>query len=91
MRTDNGGEYIDDEFNNFCQQEGIKRQFTAAYTLQQNGVTEQMNRTLLERAGAILRTARMAKSFWAEAVKITYYVINQSPSTVIDLKTLMEI
>jgi len=28
------------------------------------------------------------KSFWAEAVKIAYYVLNRSPSTMIDLKTL---
>ena len=25
LRTDNGGEYIGDEFDNFFQQEGIKR------------------------------------------------------------------
>jgi transposase InsO family protein len=32
LRTDNGGEYTSDEFDNFCQHEGIKRQFTTAYT-----------------------------------------------------------
>ena len=32
LRTDNGGEYTGDEFDKFCKQEGIKRQFTAAYT-----------------------------------------------------------
>ncbi|GJV82539.1 gag-pol polyprotein [Tanacetum coccineum] len=50
LRTDNGGEYTGDEFDTFCRQEGIKRQFTTAYTPQQNGVAERMNRTLLERA-----------------------------------------
>ena len=28
LRTDNEGEYTSDEFDNFCQHEGIKRQFT---------------------------------------------------------------
>ena len=28
LRTDNGGEYTSDKFDNFCQHEGIKRQFT---------------------------------------------------------------
>jgi 5'-3' exoribonuclease 2 len=28
LRTDNGGEYTSDEFDNFCQYEGIERQFT---------------------------------------------------------------
>uniref|UniRef100_A0A2N9GLP2 Gag-Pol polyprotein n=1 Tax=Fagus sylvatica TaxID=28930 RepID=A0A2N9GLP2_FAGSY len=90
LRTDNGGEYTSVEFDSFCQQEGIKRQFTVAYTPQQNGVAERMNRTLLERTRAMLRTAGMAKTFWAEAVKTACYVINRSPSTAIDLKTPME-
>ncbi|GJT52998.1 retrovirus-related pol polyprotein from transposon TNT 1-94 [Tanacetum coccineum] len=72
LRTDNRGEYIGDEFNLFCKQEGIKRQFTTAYTPQQNGVAERMNRTLLERARAMLATASLGKSFWAEAVNTAW-------------------
>ena len=34
LRTDNGGEYTSDELDNFCQHEGIKKQFTMAYTPQ---------------------------------------------------------
>ncbi|KAL4355798.1 hypothetical protein AHAS_Ahas09G0022700 [Arachis hypogaea] len=90
LRTDNGGEYVDGDFLTFCKQAGIQRQFTVAYTPQQNGVTEQMNRTLLERARAMLQTAGLAKSFWAEVVKTACYVINWSPSTAIGLKTPME-
>nr|KYP42748.1 Retrovirus-related Pol polyprotein from transposon TNT 1-94 [Cajanus cajan] len=90
LRTDNGGEYIDGDFLAFCKQEGIKRQFTVAHTPQQNGVAERMNRTLLERTRAMLRTAGLAKSFWAEAVKTACYLINRSPSTAIGLKTPME-
>jgi hypothetical protein len=90
LRTDNGGEYTSDEFDNFCQHEGIKRQFTTAYTPQQNGVAERMNRTLLERTRAMLKAAGLGKSFWAEAVNTACYVINRSPSTAIELKTPME-
>jgi transposase InsO family protein len=32
LRTDNKREYTSDEFDNFYQHEGIKRQFTMAYT-----------------------------------------------------------
>lgn len=66
------------------------RQFTVAYTPQQNGVAEWMNRTLLERTRAMLRTAGLAKSFWAEVVKTACYLINRSPSSAIGLKTPME-
>lgn len=90
LRTDNGGEYTGDEFDLFCRQEGIKRQFTTAYTPQQNGVAERMNRTLLERARAMLATASLEKLFWAEAVNTACYVINRSPSTAVELKTPME-
>ncbi|GJS79460.1 gag-pol polyprotein [Tanacetum coccineum] len=55
-----------------------------------NGVAEQMNRTLLERARAMLATASLGKSFWAKAVNTACYVINRSPSTVVELKTPME-
>ncbi|KAH9689118.1 Integrase catalytic domain-containing protein [Citrus sinensis] len=91
LRTDNGGEYTDGEFLAFCKQEGIQRQFTVAYTPQQNGVTERMNRTLIERIRVMLRTASLPNSFWAEAAKTAYYIVNQSPSTTIGLKTAMEI
>lgn len=90
MRTDNRKKYTGKEFDNFYQQKGIKRQFTVAYTPQQNGVVEWMNRTLLEWTRAMLKTVGMAKSFWAEAIKTACYVINQSPSTIIDLKLLIE-
>ncbi|GJZ19365.1 retrovirus-related pol polyprotein from transposon TNT 1-94 [Tanacetum coccineum] len=90
LRTDNGGEYTGDEFDTFCRQEGIKRQFTTAYTPQQNGVAERMNKTLLERARAMLATARLGKSFWVEAVNTACYVINCSPSTAVELKTPIE-
>lgn len=35
-----GGEFNSEDFNKFCKQHGLKRQLTAAYTSQQNGVAE---------------------------------------------------
>ncbi|KAE8680667.1 Thioredoxin superfamily protein, putative isoform 2 [Hibiscus syriacus] len=74
FRTDNGGEYTSEEFNDFCKKEGIKRQFTVANTPQQNGVAERMNRTMLERTRALLRDVGLEKSFWAEAVNTACYL-----------------
>ncbi|KAE8660285.1 hypothetical protein F3Y22_tig00116954pilonHSYRG00091 [Hibiscus syriacus] len=90
FRTDNGGEYTSEEFDDFCRKEGIKRQFTVANTPQQNGVAERMNRTLLERTRAMLRDAGLEKSFRAEAVNTACYLVNRAPSTAIELKTPME-
>ncbi|GKV11790.1 hypothetical protein SLEP1_g23011 [Rubroshorea leprosula] len=48
LRTDHGEEYCSNEFAKFCDNQGIKRQITAAYTPQQNGVCERKNRTILD-------------------------------------------
>ncbi|GJY76725.1 retrovirus-related pol polyprotein from transposon TNT 1-94 [Tanacetum coccineum] len=93
LRTDNGGEYTGDEFDTFCRKKeskGSSQRHTLLNTPQQNGVAERMNKTLLERARAMLATASLGKSFWAEAVNTACYVINRSPSTAVELKTPME-
>ncbi|KAH9781907.1 retrovirus-related pol polyprotein from transposon TNT 1-94-like protein [Citrus sinensis] len=91
LRTDNSGEYTNGGFLIFCKQEGIQRQFNVAYTPQQNEVAKRMNRTLTERIRAMLRTAGLPNSFWAEATKTACYIVNRSPSTTIGLKTAMEL
>eukprot|EP00253_Pinus_taeda_P009533 PITA_09533 len=48
LRTDNGGEFCKKEFEELCEC-GISRQKTTPYTSQQNGVSERMNKTLMER------------------------------------------
>nr|GEU47645.1 hypothetical protein [Tanacetum cinerariifolium] len=90
LRTNNGGEYTNDEFDSFRRHKEIKRQFTTAYTPQKNGVAERMNRTLLERARAMLATTSLRKSFWVEAVISACYVINHCPSTTVEMKTPMK-
>ena len=47
LRTDRGGEYNSHEFANFCENHGIRRQLTATYIPQQNGVCERKNRTIM--------------------------------------------
>jgi transposase InsO family protein len=39
-RSDNGGEYTSKEFDSFCKEAGIKREFIVPYNPQQNGVAE---------------------------------------------------
>lgn len=40
LDTDNGRDYMSDQFQNYCREHGIQRQMTCPKTLQQNGVTE---------------------------------------------------
>ena len=48
LRTDNGGEYTSTEFESHLKDEGIEHQYTIPKTPEQNGVSERMNRTLVE-------------------------------------------
>jgi len=40
LLSDNGGEYIDKDFTNFCAREGIRREWTTPYNLEQKGRTK---------------------------------------------------
>ncbi|KAL2250110.1 UNVERIFIED_CONTAM: Retrovirus-related Pol polyprotein from transposon TNT 1-94 [Sesamum indicum] len=80
LRTDNGLEFCNKNFDDLCDKFGIKRHKTNLYTPQQNGVAERMNRTLLEKVRCLLISSGLHKSFWGEAVLTAAYLINLSPS-----------
>ena len=63
LRFDNGTKYKNDQFSYFCKKEGISRHFTVRDTLQQNGMAERMNRTLLEKVRCMLSNAGLGKQF----------------------------
>lgn len=53
FHIDQGGEFMSQEFKKFCDDHGIQRQLTTTYTLQQNGVTERKNRTIMNMVRSI--------------------------------------
>ena len=63
LRPDNGGEYKSDPFLKLYRDEGIDMHFTVRETLQQNGVVERMNMTLLEKIRCMLSNAGLPKKF----------------------------
>lgn len=79
LQSDNGGEYISNEFNDFLEQCVIKRRLTIANTLQQNGIAERINRTYLDIARCMLIESRLPEKFWAEAISTAYYIRNRCP------------
>lgn len=81
IRSDNGGEYINDSFKVFCEKHGIIHQKTCSSTPQQNGVSERFNRTIVEKARCMLFDARLPLTFWAEAVNTAVKVINLLPNS----------
>ena len=74
LRTDNGGEFNYEEFVKFFRQHGIKCEYMAAYSLEQNGISMQMNQTIQERVVPMLQHSGLSDGFWA------VHIINMSPS-----------
>ncbi len=89
LRTDNGGEFCSSVFESFLKVNGIIHQKTNPYTPEQNGMSERMNRTIVEKARCLLFDGNLSKIFWAEAVNTAVYLRNRSVVTGLD-KTPVE-
>jgi hypothetical protein len=61
--TDNGGEYVNQAFKDFCREHGIQHQHFVPYTPQQNGIVERKNQTLKEMENYMIQSKNMAPSF----------------------------
>jgi len=87
LRTDNGTEYEANEFHDYCREAGIKRETTTPYTLEQNGVDERKNCTIVEAVHAMLHDQGLPKFLWVEAANTTVYVQNRCCHQALDSKT----
>jgi hypothetical protein len=79
VRSDGGGEFIGKNLRAFFADKGIQHQLTAPYSPEQNGKAERLNRTLQERARAMLYESGMEQELWAEAFATASYLRNLSP------------
>ncbi|WVZ76246.1 LOW QUALITY PROTEIN: hypothetical protein U9M48_024235 [Paspalum notatum var. saurae] len=68
IRSDNGGELKNSQFESFCRDLGREHQFSSPYTSSQNGVMECKNRTLVEMARTMVDEHRTPMRFWVEAM-----------------------
>ncbi len=46
VRSDEGGEYFSNEFNEYLKEHGIQKKYSCRYSSQQNGVVERKKGTL---------------------------------------------
>jgi hypothetical protein len=77
IRSNNGSEFKNLQVEEFLEEEGIKHEFSAPYTPQQNGVVERKNRTLIDMARMMLGEFKTLERFWSEAVNTAYHAINR--------------
>jgi transposase InsO family protein len=82
LRSDNGGEYTSNFFQEFLQSNGIISQRSCPSTPQQNGVAERKNRHLLDVVRTLFLESHVPPRFWCEALSTAVHLINSlsSPS-----------
>ena len=76
--SDNGGEYVNKNFKDFCGKHGIIMETTAPYSPAQNGIAKQLNQTLLKHVWVMIFTKNLPKTLWPDAVAYTCYIKNWS-------------
>jgi hypothetical protein len=81
VRSDREGEYLSNDFGEYCAEHGIIHETTVPYSPQSNGVAELKNRTLTDLVNAMLDYSGLSKSWWGEAILTTCFVLNRVPSS----------
>ena len=66
--SDNGKEFNNKNIEAYFDEVGIKHEVSATYTLQQNGVVERKNRTLITLARTMLDEYNTPEALWVEAI-----------------------
>jgi hypothetical protein len=76
VKSDNGSEFKNLQVEEYLEEEGIKHEFSAPYTPQQNGVVERKNKTLIDMARTMLGEYKAPERFRSEAVNTACHAIN---------------
>ena len=77
LRYDGGGEFTSREFEEFCNERGIKRQTSAPRTPPQNGIVEVRNRAVINYARTVMMEKNIALKYSREAISTVVYTLNR--------------
>jgi hypothetical protein len=66
-------------FHAFCAENGIHTEYSAAYTPEQNGRAERMNRTIIEKARTLLLGVEATEELWVDDVLTAAHLHNLMP------------
>ena len=77
LRSDRGGEFISNEFNNFLIERGIKRQLSTTGTPQQNGIAKRRNRSIMDCARTLMIENNVVIKYWKEETSTIVHTLNK--------------
>ena len=84
IRCDNGGEYVSSKLKAWCKNEGKVLDYSIPRNPEQDGTSERMIRTLLEKTRALIFDSDLKSDMWGEATLTAAYLSNRSPSTTVN-------
>ncbi|GJY93616.1 zinc finger, CCHC-type containing protein [Tanacetum coccineum] len=74
-----------------CMKSRVAKHLGVAWIQQQNGLVEEINVTLLAKVRCFLIQSSLSKVFWTEDTTISTYLVNRSPSSVIEFKMPIDV
>jgi hypothetical protein len=77
VRSDNGSEFKNARIDEYCDDKGIKHEFSSKYTPEQNRINEKKNRTLIDMARSMLAEYNVPNSYWVEAINTACHALNR--------------
>lgn len=91
IRSDNGSEFVNFNMKTFLERMGIVHQTSCVHTPQQNGVVERKYKHLLNVSRSLLFQSGLPRKFWEDVVLTAVFLINKTPSSVLNGKTPFEL
>ena len=77
IRSDNGGEYLSEDFKRLLKKNNIRHELTAPYSPHMNGCAERSWRTLFGTARTLIHESQLPKHLWVYAVSHASYIRNR--------------
>ncbi|POW09590.1 hypothetical protein PSHT_09061 [Puccinia striiformis] len=90
LRSDNGGEFANQELFDFLALKGIAAEKSLPYHHYQNGMIERFNRTIADMGRTILIDSPLPKEFWSYSFVWAAHVLNRLPNKASGDKTPFE-
>lgn len=90
LRTNAGGEYLNNEFIGYLVGAGIQHIVSQTYTLTENSIAERVHRKILRGVQCLMLDVQSTHGFWGHSVLTAAHIHNRLPSRSHDKISRME-
>jgi hypothetical protein len=80
IRTDSGGEFCNELWENCCKEFGIIHKTTSACSFQSNGMVDHANQTVIKRVQVLLHDSGLLAFMWCEIASMVLYLKDFIPT-----------